>query len=114
MSAESDLARAVARALLDYADRVDAAGDRASEADKLPPIPEGATAQRRVVDALAVASDRGLPARSIAEKACITQMNVYEKLDRLSEMGYVEEVPGVSPKHWRLTLRGKRMARRAA
>ena len=28
MSAESDLARAVARALLDYADRVDAAGDR--------------------------------------------------------------------------------------
>jgi hypothetical protein len=114
MSTTTDLARAVARALLDYADRVDAAEDPTSQADELPPISEGATAQRRVVGALADAPDRGLPARSIAQNTGITQMNVYEKLDRLGDMGYVEEVPGSSPKHWRLTLRGKRMAREAA
>ena len=40
----------------------------------------------------------------------MTQLNVYEKLDRLRTMGYVEPVPGSSPKRWSLTPRAQRLA----
>lgn len=109
MPITADLARDVARALLDFADRMDAADDPASLTGELPPIPEGATGQRRVVEVLTGAPDRGLSARAIAEYTAIAQMNVYEKLDRLMTMGYVEEVAGSSPKRWRLTQRGMRV-----
>jgi DNA-binding MarR family transcriptional regulator len=108
MSATTDLARGIARLLLDFADRTDAIADHKSQDDVLPPIPPVATAQRRVAEVLADAGAAGLPARAISEYTGVTQMNVYEKLDRLVAMGYVEEVPATSPKRWRLTLRAAR------
>jgi len=108
VSATTDLARGIARLLLDFADRTDAVADPRSEDEQLPPIPPSATAQRRVAEVLAEAGTGGLTARAISEYTGVTQMNVYEKLDRLAAMGYVEEVPGTSPKRWRLTLRATR------
>ncbi|MDQ2813112.1 MAG: hypothetical protein M3Z75_14870 [Actinomycetota bacterium] len=111
MSITADLARDIAKALLDFAKRTDAAEDPASRTGNLPPIAEGATAQKVIIEVLARASSTGLPARAIAEKTGIAQMNLYEKLERLIALGYVEEVPGSSPKHWRSTERGKRAAK---
>jgi DNA-binding MarR family transcriptional regulator len=105
MSPTTDLARGIARLLLDFADRTDIVADHKSDEGELPPIPATATAQRRVAEVLAHAGAAGLSARTISEYTGVTQMNVYEKLDRLAAMGYVEEVPGTSPKRWRLTLR---------
>ena len=111
MSAEGDLARAIARALLDYADRKDGVGSEATaEAKDLPPVSATATSQRAVLAALATATHNGLTTREIANRAGVTQLNVYEKLDRLRTMGYVEPVPGSPPKRWRLTLRAQRLA----
>lgn len=111
MSAEGDLARAIASALLDYADRKDGVGsEAAADAEDLPPVSAAATSQRAVLEALAVATHNGLITREIANRAGVTQLNVYEKLDRLRTMGYVEPVPGSSPKRWRLTPRAQRLA----
>jgi DNA-binding transcriptional ArsR family regulator len=98
------------------ADRQDAMdGASAAEDQALPPLPEQAISQRAVVSALAEASDKGLTASEIAEptqrtKTPVTQFNVYEKLARLEELGYVEEVPDSNPKRWRLTPRGRGQA----
>ena len=54
MSATTDLARGIARLLLDFADRTDAVADHKSEEEELPPIPLSATAQRRVAEVLAI------------------------------------------------------------
>jgi hypothetical protein len=110
MSATTDLARGIARLLLDFADRTDAAAGPKPGDEQLPPIPPSATAQRRVAEVLAEAGTGGMTAREISEDTGVTQMNVYEKLDRLAAIGYVEEVPGTSPKRWRLTLRATSQA----
>lgn len=110
MSAEGDLARAIASALLDYADRKDGVGsETVGDAEDLPPVSASATSQRAVLEALA-ATHNGLTTREIANRAGVTQLNSYEKLDRLRTMGYVEPVPGSSPKRWRLTSRAQRLA----
>jgi DNA-binding MarR family transcriptional regulator len=102
-SAETELVRAIARALLDYADSKDAADSEASVSEgNLPPVSGTATSQRAVLAALA-AGNTELTAREIADRTDVTQFNVYEKLDRLKDMGYVEHVPGSNPKRWRLT-----------
>lgn len=111
MSAEADLARDIAKALLRYANSKDAAGDHsASDDGELLPLPESATSQRQVVALLATASRQGLTAREIADQTEVTQFNVYEKLDRLGELGYVEGVPDSNPKRWHLTPRARRLA----
>lgn len=111
MSAEGDLARAIASALLDYADRKDGDGSEgAAKAGDLPPIYATATSQRAVLAALAIATHKGLTAREIANRSGVTQVNVHEKLDRLRSMGYVEPVPGPPPKRWRLTLQAQELA----
>lgn len=110
MSLEADLARAIAKALLDYADRKDAvSGGPASSGENLPPVSGTATSQRAVLAALGPSTDEGLTAREIADRTDVTQFNVYEKLDRLGDMGYVEQVPGSSPKRWRLTPQAERL-----
>ena len=115
MSAEGDLARAIANALLDYADRKDKVGSAsAAEADDLPPVSTTATSQRAVLTVLATATHDGLTTREIASRAGVTQLNVYEKLDRLRTMGYVEPVPGAPPKRWRLTQRAQKSPAEAA
>ena len=101
MSDESDLARvcaealgAIAIALYDYADRKDAADGGAMVGDEtLPAVSDTATSQRAILAVLETAPDDGLTAREIANQADVTQFNVYEKLDRLGTMGYVENVP---------------------
>jgi DNA-binding transcriptional ArsR family regulator len=109
MSAESDLARAIARALLDSAERQDADEEPVlAEDEELPPISDMATSQRAVLGALAAATHRGLTAREIADRTEVTQFNVYEKLGRLTTMGYVEEIPESTPKRWRLTPRARK------
>jgi DNA-binding MarR family transcriptional regulator len=107
MSATAALARDIARLLLDYADRMDAADAPGSPAQELPPLPGGAFAQLAVLETLRDAPEEGLSARVIADMTDIAQANVYEKLRRLTNMGYVEEVPDSLPTHWRLTLRAK-------
>jgi DNA-binding transcriptional ArsR family regulator len=111
MSPEADLARAIAKALLDYADRKDAVDVGAMRSgENLQPVSESATSQRAVLAALGTGADEGLTAREIADRTDVTQFNVYEKLDRLGDMGYVEHVPGSSPKRWRLTPQAERLA----
>ena len=111
MSAEADLARAIARALLDYADLKDGVGSGvATDAGVLPAVSITATAQRAVLAALTTAMPRGLTVREIADRAGVTQLNVYEKLDRLRTMGYVEGIPGSPPKRWRLTPPAQKQA----
>jgi hypothetical protein len=111
MSAEGDLARAIASALLDYADRKDGVGSEVTAPDEdLPRVSATATSQRAVLAALATATHKGLTTREIANRAGVTQLNVYEKLDRLRTMGYVEPIPGSPPKRWQLTPRAQRLA----
>jgi DNA-binding MarR family transcriptional regulator len=111
MSAEADLARDIAKVLLRYANYKDAAEDQSAPEDgELLPLPESATSQRQVVALLATASHKGLTAREIADQTEVTQFNVYEKLDRLGELGYAEEVPDSNPKRWHLSPRARRLA----
>lgn len=111
MSAEADLARAIAGALLYYADLKDGVSSEvAADAGVLPAVSTTATSQRAVLAALTTAAPRGLSAREIADRAGVTQLNVYEKLDRLRVMGYVEGIPGSPPKRWRLTPPAQKLA----
>jgi len=111
MSDESELALAIARALLSYADRKDGINrEDAAEDEDLPSISDVATSQLAVLAALATAAGKGMTARQIANRTDVTQFNVYEKLDRLEKMGYVEEVADSTPKRWRLTPRAWELA----
>jgi DNA-binding MarR family transcriptional regulator len=117
MTYETELARAIARVLLSYADRKDgidrkdtAEDEYAAEEEDLPPISDMATSQHAVLAALATTPRKGMTAREIADRTDVTQFNVYEKLDRLEEMGYVEQVPDSTPKRWRWTPRAWELA----
>ena len=61
MSVTTNLARNVAKRLLDYADRTESSGTLESALSELPPIPENAYGQLMITRVLADAPDGGLP-----------------------------------------------------
>jgi hypothetical protein len=111
MSADSDLARAIASALLDWANAKDAANARIlPEPTSLPESLGGH--QREVAEMLRDAPDpdKGLPTRVIYKKLAITQPNAYGEVHRLAGKGIAELVPGSKPQHWRLVGRYRRLS----
>lgn len=107
MSATANLARKIAKQLLDYADRRDAINNLDKPEDALLPVSKNAYGQRQVLDALASLNSSELTVRALSEQTGITVVNTAEKLKRLRILGYVEEVPETWPPCWRLTSQAR-------
>jgi alkylated DNA nucleotide flippase Atl1 len=62
--------------------------------------------QQDIVDLLGLrAGESGLKTSEIAKSVRMEQPNAYLALQTLQEQGLVEQVPDISPQHWRLTPR---------
>ncbi len=110
MSVGTNLARNVAKRLLDYVDRAETSGTPESGLPELPSIPENAYGQLMITRVLADAPAGGLPVSALAEQTGMKKDNVSEKLHKLRQRGHAEEVPDTWPPHWRLTPTARQAA----
>lgn len=101
-AALADLAESVGRALIRYAqvvrdEGVDTDNPAAEAAEEGP----RGRLQRAVLALDGIASDRGLSAAEIAGGVGATQPNTYKLVERMIAGGWLEQVAGVEPRHWR-------------